>query len=174
MSENAKVGILVEDLYEELELWYPHYRLIEAGHQPILIGPEKGTFHGKRGHYPARVDARAGDLAPRDIDALVIPGGYAPDRMRRSETMIALARDVAAANKPVAAICHAAWMLISAGLVEGHELTSFASVRDDVVNAGGKWVDAPVVVDGKLITSRTPDDLPVFTTALLDMLAEAP
>ncbi|MGD8395631.1 MAG: type 1 glutamine amidotransferase domain-containing protein [Candidatus Eiseniibacteriota bacterium] len=174
MAHSGQVGILVEDLFEELELWYPYHRLREAGYAPLLIGAERTTYHGKRGHDPARCESAAGDVDATRLEGLVVPGGYAPDRMRRAPQMIRLVREVAAQEKPIAAICHAAWVLISADLVRGRRLTSFPSVRDDVVNAGGDWVDEPVVVDGRLVTSRRPDDLPAFTAAFIQALEATP
>jgi protease I len=175
MARSGQVGILVEDLYEELELWYPYHRLREAGYEPVLIGTARSTtYHGKRGHYPARSDVEVADVDVTRLEGLVVPGGYAPDRMRRAPAMIQLVKEIAAQEKPIAAICHAAWVLISADLVRGRRVTSFPSVRDDVVNAGGDWVDEPVVVDGQLVTSRQPDDLPAFAAAFIRALEASP
>jgi protease I len=171
MSDRSKIAILVEDLYEEFELWYPYYRLREAGYDPVLVGPERKTYQGKKSSYPAAADLAVADVDADELAAVVVPGGYAPDRLRRNDAVIALVADMDAADKPVAAICHAGWVLISAGVVQGREATSFSSIRDDMVNAGAEWVDREVVVDGNLVTSRAPADLPAFTTALIGLLA---
>jgi protease I len=157
--------ILVEDMYEELELWYPYHRLREAGLDVFLVGPEARAYHGRYG-YPAQAKATPGDVNLDQVAALVIPGGYSPDRMRRDPSMVALVRDMHERGGVIGAICHAGWMLIEADVVKGHRLTGFFSISRDLVNAGGVYVDEPVVVDGGLITSRSPDDLPSFGSAL--------
>ncbi|MBE0566697.1 MAG: type 1 glutamine amidotransferase [Krumholzibacteria bacterium] len=170
MAKERKIGILVEDHYEELELWYPYHRLREAGWEPVLVGPQKKTYHGKKGSYPATADTTTADVDASRLAALVVPGGYAPDLMRRDPALLALVAAMDRAGRPVAAICHAGWVLISAGIVKGRRVTSFVSIRDDLVNAGAEWTDEEVVVDGNLVTSRHPGDLPAFTTALLRLL----
>lgn len=170
MAKERKIGILVEDHYEELELWYPYHRLREAGWEPVLVGPRKKTYHGKKGSYPATADTTTADVDASRLAALVVPGGYAPDLMRRDPALLALVAAMDRAGRPVAAICHAGWVLISAGIVKGRRVTSFVSIRDDLVNAGAEWTDEEVVVDGNLVTSRHPGDLPAFTTALLGLL----
>ncbi len=157
--------ILVEDMYEELELWYPYHRLREAGLDVFLVGPEARSYQGRYG-YPAQAKATPGDVSLDQVAALVIPGGYSPDRMRRDPSMVALVRDMHERGGVIGAICHAGWMLIEADVVKGHRLTGFFSISRDLVNAGGVYVDEPVVVDGGLITSRSPDDLPSFGSAL--------
>jgi protease I len=171
MAERRRIAILLEDLYEELELWYPYYRLLEAGLEPVLVAPAEKTYHGKKGSYPARPDRLTGTVSAADFAGLVVPGGYSPDLMRRDPATIELVRRIGAAGKPVAGICHAGWVLISAGLVASKHVTSFHSIRDDMVNAGARWQDAEVVVDGNLVTSRTPADLPAFMVAFLKLLA---
>ena len=170
MAEERRIGILVEDHYEELELWYPYHRLREAGWEPVLVGPQKKTYRGKKGSYPAAADTTAADVDASQLAALVVPGGYAPDLMRRDPALVELVAAMDRAGRPVAAICHAGWLLISAGVVKGRRATSFSSIRDDMVNAGAEWTDEEVVVDGNLVTSRHPGDLPAFTTALLELL----
>lgn len=167
-----RVLILVEKTYEDLELWYPKLRLEEAGHEVVLCGPEAGQEYPSKHGYPARSDVAAKDVRAADFDALVVPGGFSPDHMRRTPAMVALVKAFHEQAKPIAAICHGPWMLCSNRIVEGRRVTSFSSIKDDVVNAGGRWEDAPVVVDGHLITSRTPRDLPAFTKALLAALEE--
>lgn len=162
-----KVAILVEDLYEDVELWYPYYRLIEEGATVTLIGSgRQDTFKGKHG-LPATVDKSIDDVNAGDFDAVVVPGGFSPDYMRRKPPMIDFIREVGEAGKPVAAICHGSWALASAGLLKGRQTTSYFSIKDDIEGAGGEYVDAPVVVDGNVITSRIPDDLPAFMPPII-------
>jgi protease I len=168
----AKVAILVEKIYEDLELQYPRLRLKEAGHEVEVIGPKAGeTYTGKWG-YPQKAEKSAKDVRAGDYQLIVIPGGSSPDQMRRDEGMVKLVRDAAKAGVPMAAICHGPWMLCSTDVLRGRRCTSFMSIVDDVINAGGKWVDEEVVVDGPIITSRNPDDLPSFTKVILQFLAE--
>jgi protease I len=171
--QGKRIAILAENLYEDLELWYPVLRFREAGAEVTIVGSDIDTYTSKHG-YPVRADARAEDVRVADFDAVIIPGGYAPDHMRRHPAMVALVREAYEQEKVVAAICHAAWMLVSAGVVRGKRLTCFASVKDDVINAGGHYEDREVVRDGTLITSRMPDDLPAFCSTILEALAEAP
>jgi protease I len=170
--ENRRIGVLVEDLFEDLELWYPVIRLREAGAGVMLIGTGKDSYRGKHG-LTAEAQKSAHSVRPSDLDALVIPGGYAPDRMRRDETLLALVRGVAEFDRPVAFICHAGWVAISAGIVAGRRVTSTPSIRDDLVNAGAHWEDSEVVRDGPLISSRNPGDLPAFCRTLIAALADA-
>lgn len=170
MPAPNKIAILVEDLYEELELWYPYHRLREAGFEPLIVGPEEATYKGKSGGYPAEADIAVAAAKSTDLAGVIVPGGYAPDRMRRHPEMIDLVRKMNTDGKLVAAICHAGWLLISASVVEGRRVTSFSSIRDDMENAGAKWEDSAVVVDGNLVTSRHPGDLPNFMKAILVQL----
>jgi protease I len=169
-----RILILVERIYEDLELWYPKLRFEEAGHEVVLCGPEAGKEYPSKHGYPAVSDVGAGEVRAQDFDALVIPGGYSPDHMRRTPAMVQLVKAFDEQRKPVAAICHAGWMLASAGILGGRRATSFASIRDDMVNAGARWEDGAVVVDGNLITSRTPKDLPDFCRAILQALERQP
>lgn len=166
------VGILIAPLFEDVELAYPFYRLQEAGHAVELIGSEVSRYRGKRG-IEMSADKSSQEVAAADLDALVIPGGYAPDHMRRDEDMVSLVRAVAADGKPVGAICHGPWMLVSAGLVDGRRVTSFHSIRDDLVNGGAEWVDDEAVVDDGILTARSPRDLPAFMKTFLTMLEDA-
>jgi protease I len=166
-----KVLIFAASYYEELELWYPKIRLEEEGVATVIAGVGEPTYLGKRGSYPVTVDAHVNDVHARDFDGLVIPGGYAPDILRRHARVLALTRDIFAAGKPVGFICHAGWVPISAGILKGRRGTSVGAIRDDLVNAGMQWEDAPVVVDGNLISSRTPADLGPFMKAFLAALA---
>ncbi|HLR87822.1 MAG TPA: type 1 glutamine amidotransferase domain-containing protein [Wenzhouxiangella sp.] len=167
---NKHVAILAEDNYQELELHYPHLRLIEAGARVSVLGAGEKTYHSSRG-YPVTVDADASDVTADDFDAVIIPGGMAPDRMRQHKSMVGLVRDAAAAGKPVAWICHGGWVAVSADILRGKKATSFKSIADDMKNAGASWVDEEVVVDGNLISSRTPADLPAFCKAIIDALS---
>lgn len=169
-----RILILAEQMYEDQELWYPKFRLTEAGHEVVVCGPEAGKTYPSKHGYPVKSDISAKEANARDFDGLVIPGGYAPDHMRRSPEMVALVKEFDAQKKPVAAICHAGWMLASAGILKGRRATSFSSIKDDMVNAGARWEDASVVVDGNLITSRFPNDLPDFCRAILQALEGAP
>jgi protease I len=168
------VGVLVEDLYEDLELWYPVFRLREEGAKVLLVGPEAGkTFNSKHG-YPAVSDSSAKDSSADEFDAIIIPGGYAPDRMRRDPAMVRLVADAVESGKVVAAICHGGWMLCSAEVLQGRRVTSFPAIRDDLIHAGAHWTNQEVVHDDNLITSRRPDDLPAFLGAIIESLVEAP
>lgn len=169
----VRVAVLAEDLYEELELWYPLLRLREEGAEVRVVGPKAGEVYKSKNGYPVKADLGMDQARPEDFDAVVIPGGYAPDRMRRHAAMVEFVRAMDAAGKPVAFICHAGWVPASAGIVRGRTVTSFPSIRDDLVNAGARWVDQEVVVDGHLVSSRMPADLPAFCRALVDLLARA-
>lgn len=164
--DGTEVLFFAGPLYEDLELWYPKIRLEEEGARTVVAGTGEKTYQGKKG-YPITVDANVDDLLAEDFDGLVIPGGYAPDIMRRSKPLLDLTRRIFEAGKPVAFICHAGWVPISAGIVRGKRGTSVGAIKDDLVNAGLIWEDSPVVVDGNLISSRTPADLPQFCRALI-------
>ncbi|MGH7442767.1 MAG: type 1 glutamine amidotransferase domain-containing protein [bacterium] len=165
-----RVCILAENFYEEMELWYPYYRLIEAGCVVDLVGSKAGAvYHGKHG-YPVTSGPDSASVQAKDYALFVIPGGYSPDHMRRCAATVALVKDASRLGKPLAAICHGGWLLASCANLKGRRLTSFTSIKDDLVNAGAIWVDEEVVVDGPVITSRTPQDLVPFTRALLDAL----
>ena len=173
MSLNGKtVLFFAGPLYEDLELWYPKIRLEEEGAKTVVAGTGEKTYQGKRG-YPLTVDASVDDITSDRFDGLVIPGGYAPDIMRRSQKLLQLTREIYQAGKPVAFICHAGWVPISAGIVKGKRGTSVGAIKDDLVNAGLIWEDSPVVVDGNLISSRTPADLPQFMKALIAALSQS-
>ena len=163
--------MLAEDLYEDLELWYPLLRMQEAGAEVLVIGmPGVETYQSKHG-YPVKVDLSVGEVLAADLDAVIVPGGYAPDRIRRHEPILALVRDVFQQGGVVAMICHAGWVPISAGIVAGKTVTSVSAIRDDLRNAGAHWVDEEVVQDGNLISSRSPRDLPAFCRTIVAALS---
>lgn len=166
-----RVALLVEDLYEDLELWYPYYRMQEAGAEVVILGTGEENYESKHG-YPATADKAADDASPNDFDAVLIPGGYAPDIMRRHAPMVDFVRKMHEAGKVVAFICHAGWVPASADIVRGRKVTSFYAIKDDMVNAGGEWVDEEVVRDGNLISSRTPKDLPAYCRTIIEALSE--
>ena len=168
MALNEKnVAILTEEMVNDLEFWIPYYRLKEAGVEVTVVGSEAGKTYTGKGGLPTRADAAADQVSADGFDGVVIPGGYAPDHMRRNPAMVRLVREMCDRGKVVAAICHAGWMLASAGLLPGRRVTSFFAIKDDLVHAGADWVDQEVVVDGNLVTSRMPDDLPAFMKAIL-------
>ncbi len=166
-----RVAILAENLYQELEIWYPLLRLKEEGAEVVVVGSGSAPVHTSKLGYPVEVDRRADEVKAADFDAVIIPGGYAPDIMRRYPAMVSLVRDAALAGKVVAAICHAGWMLASADVVRGRTVTAFFAIKDDLVHAGANFVDAEVAVDGNLITSRKPEDLPAFCRAIIAALS---
>jgi len=168
--KGERVIILVEQMYNEFEFWYPYYRLKEAGAEVVVVGSGSAEEYTSKSGLPCRADTSADQISAADFDGIIIPGGYAPDHMRRYPSMVKLVKDLFQAGKVVAAICHAGWMLASSEIVKGRTVTSFFSIKDDLVHAGANWVDQEVVVDGKLITSRKPDDLPAFMKAVISAL----
>ncbi|MDP3971221.1 MAG: type 1 glutamine amidotransferase domain-containing protein [bacterium] len=169
-SSNKRVAILVEDLYQDLELWYPFYRLREEGIKPVIVGIKKAhKYKGKYG-YPVESDIDIKEAKIDEFDAVLIPGGFAPDLMRKNRDMIDFVKDMNTAGKLVASICHGAWMLASAGIIQGKKCTCYDAIADDIINAGGIYSDEEVVVDGNIITSRKPDDLPAFCQAIISKL----
>jgi protease I len=159
----------VDDVYEDLELWYPKLRLEEAGYATRLAGPAVRTFTGKHG-YPATAELLIRDARSEDYCGLLIPGGFMPDKLRRDETVLRLTREFAAEGKLVAFICHGGWIPISARILKGRRVTGSLGIKDDLENAGALWVNEPVVVDGNLISSRTPLDLAPFAKAMVEFL----
>ena len=162
---------LVDEAFEDLELWYPVYRLRESGIEVVLAGKETDhTYHGKYG-VPAKADLRLADVNPEDFDGLLIPGGWAPDKLRRYPEVLELVRHMDKEHKIIGQICHAGWVLVSAGILEGRQVTSTPAIRDDLVNAGAHWIDEPVVADGALISAKGPADLPQYMRTLLSLMA---
>ena len=171
--KGTHILIFAGDDYEDLELQYPRYRLLEAGARVTVAGLEADTvYRGKHG-YPCRTDAAIRDMEAADFQGVVIPGGWMPDRLRRDEKVLDLVRQFDRARKLIASICHGPWVDISAGIVEGATYTSSPGIKDDLRNAGARWVDQPVVVDGHHVSSRRPDDLPEFCKAILEFLGAA-
>ncbi len=164
-----RIAIMLEDLYEDPEYWYPYYRFQEAGAEVVAVAPEKKVYTSKHG-YPAAAHVTPQEAGPSRFDAVIVPGGYSPDRMRRSPEMVEFLGEAFRLGKVVAAICHGPWMLASAGALQGKKVTSFFSIRDDLVNAGASFSDQPVVRDGNVITSRKPDDLPHFCREIIKAL----
>jgi protease I len=171
--KGKRILFFAAPLYEDLELWYPKIRLEEEGASTTVAGMGEKTYPGKRG-YPVTVDTNIDQVSSSDFDGLVIPGGFAPDQLRRSDKCLQLTREIYQAGKPVAFICHAGWVPISAKILKGKRATSVRAIKDDMENAGVIWEDSAVVVDGNLISSRTPADLPQFCKALIAALRQGP
>lgn len=172
MLSERQVLVLAADLFEDIELLYPLYRLREEGVEVTVAGLDRSPVTGKKGHGPVAVDTSVEQVDAGAFDALVIPGGYAPDKLRRSKAVLGLVEAFNAAAKPIAFICHAGWVPISAGILKGRRATSVDAIRDDMVNAGADWVDEACVVDGNLISARVPADLGPWMKALLAALEE--
>jgi protease I len=171
-----RIAVLAENDYEDLEIWYPLLRLKEAGADVSVIGTGSAPTYNSKHGYPIKVDATADQVDAAEFDGVVVPGGWAPDRLRRYPGVLKLVRDADHQGKAVGAICHAGWVLCSAGIVKGRTVTSVPAIKDDLINAGANWVDREVVRDGRLVTSRTPSDLPAFCRELIATIAtvEAP
>ena len=170
MLNNKKVLIFAENYYEDLELWYPKIRLIEEGTKVIVAGTTEKTYKGKNG-YPIEVDGLAKDYKAKDFDAVIVPGGFAPDKLRRYKEVLDFVKEIYNNGKVVAAICHGPWVLVSAGILKGKKITCVNAIKDDVINAGAQYFDKEVVVDGNIITSRKPDDLPAFCREIIKALS---
>jgi protease I len=171
-ASGIRVAILVEKLYEETEFWYPYYRMKESGAEVVVVGTGADAYPGKHG-LEARADTSADKASVEDFDAVIIPGGYCPDHLRRYAAVLKFVREMDQHDKVVAAICHAGWVLVSAGILKGRTATCFHSIKDDVINAGAKYVDKEVARDGNLITSRSPSDLPAFCREIIAALQKA-
>ncbi len=165
-----KIAIMLDEQYQEMEVWYPYYRFVEAGATVDLIAPQaRREYHSKLG-YPCRSSYSAQEVRGDSYDAVIVPGGWCPDFMRRSEMMIGFIQQCASAGIILAAICHGGWMLCCTDALRSRRATSFVAIKHDLINAGAKWVDEPCVVDGNVITARKPDDLPAFCRAIANAL----
>jgi len=165
-----RIAILAENNYQELELWYPLLRLREEGAEVKVIGTGSAQTYTSKHGYPVTVDAAADEVNAADFDAIVVPGGYAPDLLRRYDSVLKLVREAHQQGKVVAAICHAGWVLVSAGILKGRKVTCVNAIKDDIINAGATYLDQEVVQDGNIITSRVPDDLPAFCRTIIAAL----
>ena len=172
LLHGKRVLILVGDIYEDLELWYPKLRLIEAGAEVVVAGNEAGKQYSGKNGYPCTSDAAIVEMKAADFDGLVVPGGFMPDKLRRDGAVLQLVRDFAESGKLVAAICHGGWIPISAQVYQGVRVTGSPGIKDDLINAGAIWDEAAVVVDRHFVSSRKPDDLPDFCRGILQVLAE--
>jgi protease I len=167
----ARVAMLLDEMFEDSEFRVPWDRLRAAGHEVVVVGLEAGKeVRRKRGKERVKTEVAAGDVSAAEFDAVVIPGGYSPDHLRTSVKMVGLTRETFLRGKPLAAVCHGPWMLVEADVADGRTVTSWPSIKTDLINAGARWVDREVVEDGNLITSRKPEDLGAFSDAILRQL----
>ncbi|MGH9406137.1 MAG: type 1 glutamine amidotransferase domain-containing protein [Terriglobia bacterium] len=172
--EGKKIAVLVADQYQEMEVWYPLLRFREDGAETHAVGDEAGkTYNSKKG-YPVVADRSIADVRASDYDSVIIPGGWAPDTLRQDPRVLRFVREMHESGKVVGAICHAGWVLVSAGILKGRKATCFKAIKDDVIQAGASYSDSEVVVDGNLITSRMPGDLPAFCREIAKALAAEP
>lgn len=170
MNHFVRIAVLIEDFYQDLEVWYPILRFQEEGFQVVTIEPHgRKEYRGKNG-YPIEVDKRIDDVKAKDFDGVVIPGGWAPDKLRLSKKVLQFVKELFDNGKVVASICHGGWVLVSAGICKDKTLTSYIAIKDDLVNAGAHFVDREVVRDGNLITARKPEDLPAFCREIISAL----
>jgi protease I len=167
----GKVAVLVENDYQDQEVWVPLFRLREEGYETVVVGTGAAQYTSKYG-YPIKADVAAARVSSSELKGIIIPGGWAPDRLRQDPAVLQLVRELSQAGRVVAAICHAGWVLASAGVAKGKKLTAYKAIKDDMIHAGAEFIDAEVVRDGNLITSRTPDDLPAFCRAVIGALKE--
>ncbi|HLW79910.1 MAG TPA: type 1 glutamine amidotransferase domain-containing protein [Terriglobia bacterium] len=172
--QGKKVAVLVADQYQEMEVWYPLLRFREGGAKAVALAAEAGTTYTSKRGYPVVADVSLSEASAKDFDAVIIPGGWAPDSLRQDERVLRLVREMDQAGKVVAAICHAGWVLTSADIVRGRRVTCFKAIKDDMIHAGARYVDQEVVVDGNLITSRMPTDLPAFCREVVKALVHQP
>lgn len=168
------IAIFVDTAYQEMEVWYPYFRFLEAGAKCVFVGAEAGKVYASKVGYPVMAQISYDALNPDEFDGVVVPGGYAPDHIRRHAKANRFVRDMDEQGKLVASICHGPWVLCSAGILRDRRATCFFAIKDDVVNAGADYVDAEVVVDRNLVTSRKPEDLPAFCRAAIHVLVEQP
>jgi len=172
LLKGKKILMFVDDIYEDLELWYPKLRLIEEGSTVVVAGPEaEMVYKGKHG-YPCKSDVAIENIDENDFDGLVLAGGFAPDKLRRDPKVLEITRNIHNAGKLVAHICHAGWITISAGIMKGYTCTSTPGIKDDLINAGATWVNKPLVIDRNMVSSRKPDDLPVFCKGIIEVMTK--
>jgi protease I len=169
--KGKRIAVLAADLYQEMEIWYPMLRFREGGAETVAVGAEAGKTYSSKKGYPVVADKSIADCHVRDFDAVIVPGGWAPDTLRQDERMLNFVREMDKAGKIVAAICHAGWVLCSADVLRGRKVTCFKAIKDDMIHAGAEYVDEEVVVDRNLITSRMPTDLPAFCREIAKALA---
>ncbi len=168
--KGKKIVIFVEDLYDVLEMWVPYYRMLEEGAEVLKVGTGSASVYASKHGYQAEVDTEASKVSADDIDGIIVPGGFGPDRLRRYPAVLNLVKTTFAQGKMVASICHGAWVLVSADVLRGKKATCVPAIKDDVKNAGATYIDEPVVIDKNLVTSRTPADLPVWLPAIISVL----
>lgn len=174
MNKKAKIAVIIEDMFEDPEYEKPAKAFAKAGHEIVHVGLEKGkTVKGKRGKSKAKIDKPFNEVKAKDFDALFIPGGYSPDKLRAHKEAVNFVKNFANTEKPIFAICHAPQILITADVLNGRKLTGWKSIKQDIKNAGAKYIDKEVVKDGNLISSRQPDDIPAFIDAALEKLKES-
>ncbi len=167
-----KILMFVDNIYEDLELWYPKLRLIEEGAEVVVAGQEANKIYEGKNGYPCKSDASYLDVNEKDFDGLVIPGGFAPDKLRREKKVLELTKQFNDSGKLVAHICHAGWITISAKIMSGYKCTSTPGIKDDIENAGAIWIDEPVVIDRNMVSSRRPSDLPMFCKGIIEVLSK--
>ena len=167
---NQRILVIVGDIYEDLELWYPKLRMLEAGAEVVVAGPEANTVYAGKNGYPCKSDAALHAIDPPAFDGLLVPGGFMPDKLRREQVVLDIVRHFHDEQKLIAAICHGGWIPISAGVYRGIRVTGSLGIKDDLINAGAIWEDAAVVIDNHHVSSRKPDDLPEFCKGMLEVL----
>ncbi len=172
--KGKRIAILVDNLYQDQEVWYPYFRFQEAGAEVVTVGAKAGETYTSKHGYPIKSEKSYEEVRAADFDGVVVPGGYAPDLIRRHAAANRFVHDMDKQGKLVASICHGAWVLCSADMLKGRKATCFFAIKDDVIHAGAKYEDAEVVVDGNLVTSRKPEDLPAFCRASIAVLASVP
>ncbi len=169
--KGKKIAIMLDQQYQEMEVWYPYYRLMEEGAAVTLVAPVAGQTYPSKLGYPCVSDVAAAQVKGGDFDAVVVPGGWSPDFMRRDESMIRFIEQCTESKILLAAICHGPWLLCCTDALKGRKATSYIAIKHDVLNAGAEWLDQECVVDGNVITARMPDDLPAFCKAIIDSLS---
>ena len=170
---NQRILVLVGDIYEDLELWYPKLRMIEAGAEVVVAGSEAGNIYAGKNGYPCKSDIALHEVDPATFNGLLVPGGFMPDKLRRDQLVLDIVRHFHEQQKLIAAICHGGWIPISAGVYKGIRVTGSLGIKDDLINAGAIWEDAAVVVDNHHVSSRKPDDLPEFCKGMLEVLTRS-